>query len=149
MWPQQFWGRDGGPAAGVQVVGRGGTGTAQRKGMRVLIAEDSESVRYALRLAMEYFGHQVVAMTCNGEETLEVYRRERPEVVLMDVRMPLLDGLRCTELLARQDPNARVVIVTGGRISEQDARRAGARALLEKPFELEELNAVVQQAAAV
>jgi CheY-like chemotaxis protein len=114
--------------------------------MRVLIAEDSESVRYALRLALEYFGHQVVALTGNGEETLEAYQRERPDVVLMDVRMPLLDGLRCTELLAQRDPNARVVIVTGGRATEQDARRAGARAWLEKPFELEELNAAVWQA---
>jgi CheY-like chemotaxis protein len=117
--------------------------------MRVLIAEDTESVRCALRLAMEYFGHEVVALTCDGEETLAAYQRLHPEVVLMDVRMPLLDGLRCTELLAQRDPNARVVIVTGGKTTEQDARRAGARAWLEKPFELEHLNAVVQEAGAL
>lgn len=116
--------------------------------MRVLIAEDTESVRFALRLAMEYLGHEVVGVACDGEEAISEYQRTHPQVVLMDVRMPLLDGLKCTSLLAQQDPNARVVIVTGGRTTETVARQAGARCLLEKPFELDHLNEVIQFAGA-
>ena len=113
--------------------------------MRVLIAEDTESVRFALRLAMEYLGHEVVGTACDGEEALEQYQLTHPEIVLMDVRMPLLDGLLCTTILSKQDPHAKVVIVTGGRTTERDALHAGARALLEKPFELDRLGDLIHQ----
>jgi DNA-binding NarL/FixJ family response regulator len=116
--------------------------------MRVLIAEDTESVRFALRLAMEYLGHEVVGVACDGEEALAQYQRTHPEVVLMDVRMPVIDGLKCTEILAHQDPNARIVIVTGGRTTDSMAREVGARAVVEKPFEIEQLNAVIHEVAA-
>ena len=116
--------------------------------MRILIAEDTESVRCALRLAIEHLGHEVVGLACDGEEALAAYERTHPEVVLMDVRMPLIDGLKCTEMLAHQDPNARVVIVTGGRTTESMAREVGARALLEKPFELTRLDALIHEVAA-
>jgi DNA-binding NarL/FixJ family response regulator len=115
--------------------------------MRILIAEDTESVRFALRLAMEHLGHEVVGLACDGEEALAAYDRTHPEVVLMDVRMPLIDGLKCTSMLSAQDPNARVVIVTGGRTTESMAREVGARGVVEKPFELDHLDAVIHQAA--
>lgn len=116
--------------------------------MRVLIAEDTDSVRFALRLAMEYLGHEVVGVASDGQEALEEYHRVRPEVVLMDVRMPRMDGLTCTSLLAKQDPNAKVVIVTGGRTSEHEAREAGARGFVEKPFEIEQLGRLIRSLAA-
>ncbi|MCG3147636.1 MAG: Chemotaxis protein CheY [Verrucomicrobiae bacterium] len=116
--------------------------------MRIMIAEDTESVRFALRLAMEYFGHEVVGVACDGEEALAEYERTHPEVVLMDVRMPLIDGLKCTEMLSQMHPEAKVVIVTGGRTTASMAREVGARAVVEKPFEIAELNAVICEAAA-
>jgi DNA-binding NarL/FixJ family response regulator len=97
---------------------------------------------------MEYLGHEVVGTACDGEEAIVEYERTHPEVVLMDVRMPLLDGLKCTTKISQQDPNARVVIVTGGRTTESDARQAGARAFLEKPFELDRLDEIIHQAGA-
>ena len=116
--------------------------------MRVLIAEDTDSVQYALRLAVEYLGHEVVGVVSNGQEALEEYQRTRPEVVLMDVRMPHMDGLTCTSLLAKQDPDAKVVIVTGGRTSKNEALEAGARAFVEKPFEIAELGQLIHSLAA-
>jgi two-component system chemotaxis response regulator CheY len=116
--------------------------------MRILIAEDTESVRFALRLAMEYLGHEVVGLACDGEEALAAYERTNPEVVLMDVRMPLIDGLQCTARLAHQHPDARVVIVTGGRTTDSMAREVGARAVVEKPFAIDHLDAVIHEAAA-
>ena len=116
--------------------------------MRIMIAEDTESVRFALRLAMEYLGHEVVGLACDGEEALAEYERTNPEVVLMDVRMPLIDGLKCTSMLSNLHPNARVVIVTGGRTTDSMAREVGARAVVEKPFEIDQLDAVIHAAAA-
>jgi two-component system chemotaxis response regulator CheY len=115
--------------------------------MRVLIVEDTDSVRFALRLAMEYLGHEVVGVANDGQEALEEYQRVQPEVVLMDVRMPRMDGLTCTSLLAKQYPNVRVVIVTGGRTSEHEAREAGALGFVEKPFEVEQLGRLIRSLA--
>ncbi len=116
--------------------------------MKVLIAEDTDSVRFALRLAMEYLGHEVVGLAVDGPEVLEKFRTKHPEIVLMDVRMPGMDGLTCTSLLAKQDPNVKVVIVTGGRTTESEAREAGARGFVEKPFEISQLRQLIHSLAA-
>jgi len=111
--------------------------------VKVLIVEDTESVRFALRLALEYLGHEVVGTAIDGHEALEKYKSVHPELVVMDVRMPRMDGLTCTELLSKHDPNARVLVITGGRITENDARKAGARGFVEKPFEIAHLNELI------
>jgi two-component system chemotaxis response regulator CheY len=116
--------------------------------MKVMIAEDTDSVRFALRLVMEYLGHEVVGIASDGQEALETYAHVHPEVVLMDVRMPRMDGLTCTSLLAKQDPNAKVVILTGGRTSEHEAMEAGARGFVEKPFEIDQLDQLIHSLAA-
>jgi two-component system chemotaxis response regulator CheY len=116
--------------------------------MKILIAEDTDSVRYALRLVLEYLGHEVVGIATDGQDTLEKYKAIQPELVLMDVRMPLMDGLTCTALLAKNDPAAKVVIVTGSRTTEREAREAGARGFVEKPFDFTALDDAINGAAA-
>ena len=112
--------------------------------MKILIVEDTDSVQYALRLALEFLGHEVVAVAGDGAEALRVYPTAHPDVVMMDVRMPVMDGLTATaKLLAECDPNAKVVIVTGGRSTEKDATTAGACGFVEKPFELDHLDQVI------
>jgi two-component system chemotaxis response regulator CheY len=116
--------------------------------MKILIADDTDSVRYALRLVLEHLGHEVVGFATDGQDTLEKCKTMQPELVVMDVRMPLMDGLTCTALLAKNDPAAKVVIVTGSRTTESEARRAGARGFVEKPFGLEELGQAINGAVA-
>ena len=116
--------------------------------MKILIAEDTDSVCFALRLAMEYLGHEVVATASNGEEALAQCQQLHPEVVLMDVRMPRMDGLTCTARLAEQDPGAKVIIITGGRTTEEDAVGAGAQGFVEKPFGIDELGQMIHSLAA-
>lgn len=115
--------------------------------MRVLIVEDMDSVRCALRLALEHLGHEIVATAVDGEEALGKYLRTRPDVVVMDVKLPCMDGLTCTTLISQQDPRARIVVVTAGRTTAREARDAGAQALVEKPFELDQLRLTFDQLA--
>ena len=96
---------------------------------------------------MEYLGHEVVGLAADGQDALEKYDRIRPEVVLMDVRMPSMDGLTCTSLLAKRDPKAKVVIVTAGRTTQDQAREAGASAFVEKPFGVNELKEAIHALA--
>ena len=67
--------------------------------MKVLIAEDAESVRFALRMAVQYLGHEVVGLATDGQDALDQFDHVHPDLVLMDVRMPGMDGLTCTGLL--------------------------------------------------
>jgi CheY-like chemotaxis protein len=116
--------------------------------MKVLIADDTDSVRFALRLALEYLGHEVVGFAADGHEAIEKYGSMHPDLIVMDVRMPRMDGLTCTALLSKTDPSARVVVVTGSRTTESEAREAGARGFLEKPFDVTDLDRAIHVALA-
>ncbi len=89
-----------------------------------------------MRLALEYLGHEVVGFAADGHEAIEKYGSMHPDLIVMDVRMPRMDGLTCTSLLSKADPSAKVVVVTGSRTTESEAREAGARGFLEKPFDV-------------
>lgn len=114
--------------------------------MKVLIVEDTDSVRFAMRLAMEHLGHEVVGSATDGLDALQKYDALRPDIVVMDVRMPRMDGLTCTQTLIKQhDPAAKIVIVTAGRTVQQEAFVAGARAFVEKPFALADLDQAIHK----
>jgi two-component system chemotaxis response regulator CheY len=118
------------------------------RAMKILIAEDTDSVRYALRLVLEYLGHEVVGIATDGEDVLQKCANKQPELVLMDVRMPRMDGLTCTTLLTQREPGTKVVIVTAGHATESEARAAGALGFVEKPFEVSRLNEVIDSVTA-
>jgi two-component system, chemotaxis family, chemotaxis protein CheY len=124
------------------------TGAKFSTHMKILIADDTDSVRYALRLALEYLGHEVIGFASDGHEAIEKYSSMRPDLIVMDVRMPRMDGLTCTSLLSKTDPAARVVIVTGSRTTENEARESGARGFLEKPFDVTDLDRAIHIALA-
>jgi DNA-binding NarL/FixJ family response regulator len=86
--------------------------------MRVLLADDHALFRDGLRSLLEARGVEVVGEAKNGREAVELTRRLRPEVVLMDLSMPELSGLAATRLILADWPEARVVILTA---SEEDA----------------------------
>ncbi len=86
--------------------------------MRVLIADDHPLFRDGLRSLLEARGIEVVGEARNGREAVEQALRLAPEVVLMDLHMPELDGLEATRLISAQQPDVKVVVLTA---SEDDA----------------------------
>jgi DNA-binding NarL/FixJ family response regulator len=86
--------------------------------MRLLIADDHPLFRDGLRSLLEARGMDVVGEARNGREAIEQARRLRPDVLLMDLNMPELNGLAATRLLTAQQPEVKVVILTA---SEDDA----------------------------
>jgi NarL family two-component system response regulator LiaR len=84
---------------------------ASEKTLRVLIVEDNPSVRRLIRMAIIDSVAEIIERE-DGSEALDAFEEYRPDVVLMDVRMPTIDGLTATRLLLKQHPLAKIVIVT-------------------------------------
>jgi DNA-binding NarL/FixJ family response regulator len=112
--------------------------------IRVLLADDQALVRTGFRLILTAEpGLEVVGEAADGRQVIELARRTRPDVVLMDIRMPVLDGIEATRVLAGQDAAdpVKVVILTTFDLDEYvvEALRAGASGFLLKDTPPEDL----------
>jgi len=108
--------------------------------VRVVIAEDEAIVRLDLKEILEEEGYEVVGETGRGDEAVEFVRRQRPDLAILDIKMPGADGLTAAREITG-DRLAAVLILTA--FSQRDlieqARNAGALAYLVKPFQKSEL----------
>ena len=105
--------------------------------MRILIADDHALFRDSLKSLLESRGHEVVGEARNGREAVELAKRLRPDVVLMDLAMPELDGIAATRALKAEAPEIKVVVLTA---SEDDAPlfeaiKSGAQGYMQKNLE--------------
>jgi len=109
--------------------------------LRVLIVDDEAVIRDALSEFLEEEGVQVVGVAKDGLEGVAVATELLPDVVLMDMRMPVLDGLRATRLLKARCPTMRIVVLTAydDLALRQSAAAAGADAYLIKGMRSEAL----------
>jgi DNA-binding NarL/FixJ family response regulator len=115
--------------------------------IRVLIVDDQPLARAGFRAVLEAaVGIEVAGEAADGEAAVEAARRDRPDVVLMDIRMPGLDGIEAT----RQMPGQKVLILTTFGLDEYivEALRAGASGFLLKDAPVEELLAAIRAVAA-
>ncbi len=119
------------------------------KTVRVVIADDQPAMRTALRTIIEAVGIQVVGEASDGDEAVTVVTRERPDVVVMDIRMPGRNGLSATVEITRSTPAVRVLVLTtfDDDASVFGALQAGATGFLLKNAPPEELQNAVLRAA--
>jgi CheY-like chemotaxis protein len=135
----------GGPTGydpGVQQPNRAARPTAPP---RVLIADDAPAMRAALRGLLEDHGLPVIGEAADGLQAVAMAARLQPDVVVMDVRMPGLDGLAATTRITGAHPTIRVVVysVFDSDETQQAARRAGAAAFVAKHGPPEQVPAAV------
>ncbi len=116
----------------------------------VLLVDDQAMIRAGLRMVLESEPDLVVvAEASNGAEAVQVGKRERPDVVLMDVRMPEMDGIEATRRLLEAVPDAKVIVVTTFDIDDYvyGALRAGASGFLLKDAPPDDLIAAIRVVA--
>jgi DNA-binding NarL/FixJ family response regulator len=116
----------------------------------VLIADDQALVREGFRLILELAGLTVVGQATDGREAVELARQHNPDVVLMDVRMPNMDGIEATRRIGLAGLDTRVLVLTTFDLDEHvyDALRAGASGFLLKDVDRDRLVKAVEQVAA-
>jgi len=115
--------------------------------LRVVVAEDEALIRLDLVEMLTEAGYEVVGQAGDGEAEISITEKEKPDLVVMDVKMPKLDGISAAERIANQRI-APVVILTA--FSQRDlverARDAGAMAYLTKPFTIDDLMPAIELA---
>ena len=120
---------------------------AARSPRRVVLAEDEALIRLDLKEMLEEEGYQVVGEAGDGETAVALAEQHRPDLVILDVQMPVLDGIAAAERIASARL-APVVILTA--FSQRDlverARQAGAMAYLVKPFQKKDLLPTIEMA---
>jgi DNA-binding NarL/FixJ family response regulator len=120
--------------------------------VRIVLVEDNEVFRDALELLLGMRADvEVVASVGDGLAAVEAAKEHRPDVMLMDYRMPAMDGIQATALVMEEVPGVAVVALTASAdAAEREALvEAGAVACLMKDQELDEIVAAILQAAAV
>jgi DNA-binding NarL/FixJ family response regulator len=119
--------------------------------IRVLVADDHPVVRQGLCTMLELEDDiVVVGRAADGEEAVMLARREHPDITLMDVQMPVLDGIEALRRIRSDDPEARVIVLTTYRNEDYifPSLRAGARGYLLKDSSREELAGAIRAVAA-
>jgi DNA-binding NarL/FixJ family response regulator len=119
--------------------------------IRVLLADDQTLIRQGIRLLLEIEADiQVVGQAADGLEVLQQVEATHPDVVLMDVRMPKMDGVEATRQLAARFPEVKVIILTTFEDDETvfEGLKAGARGYLLKDISSEEMAEAVRKVAA-
>ena len=116
--------------------------------MRILLADDHALFRDGLASLLGAWGHEVVGLVSDGFEAIEAVARLHPDLVLMDVRMPVVSGLEATRVIGQRQPEVAIVMLT---VSEDEADlfeaiKAGARGYLFKSLEAAQLRSMIDAA---
>ena len=117
----------------------------------VLIVDDVSYVRKTLKQILTARGFKVVGEAENGEEAVRLYGETRPDIVTMDLAMPLMNGVDAVRAILQQDPEARIVILSAMMQEHlvSEAIQAGARDYILKPFQTDEVMKVMNEVCGI
>lgn len=107
--------------------------------MKVMVCDDEPLARERLSRLLQEAGHNVVGQASNGSDAIEAVKRFQPEILMLDIRMPEMDGIRCAELLGQLTSPPAIIFVTAYDQHAIDAFQTGAIGYLLKPVSREDL----------
>lgn len=117
----------------------------KRSPLTCLIVDDSAFMRFHLKRMMDSFDNVIASEAANGNEAIREYGRLRPDIVLMDIVMPGLEGVETVKKICDADPTARVIMISSVSYKEKvdEALAAGAKWFIRKPVTTEELRKAI------
>lgn len=112
----------------------------------ILVVDDAQFMRTMLKQLIEENGYEVVGEAENGQEAIELYKENNPDLVTMDITMPDMDGIEATEKILDIDPDAQIVMCSamGQKPMVVDALEAGAEDFIVKPIQPEKVKDTLQ-----
>jgi two-component system chemotaxis response regulator CheY len=115
--------------------------------MRAMIVDDTTFMRITLKKMLEKNNFEVVAEAENGLEALKKYKIYLPDLVIMDISMPIMDGLQAVKAIRKEDADANIIICSlqGQKSNVLDAIKSGAKSYLTKPIKEEKLLAEIKK----
>ncbi|MGE7917122.1 response regulator [Lysinibacillus xylanilyticus] len=113
----------------------------------VLVVDDTLFMRVAISNMLTEWGYEVVGKAANGKEAVAMYRELQPDLVTMDVTMPVMTGIAAVKEIIPEFPSAKIIMITalGQQKLIVEAIESGAKDFITKPFEPARLKAVVDQ----
>ena len=116
--------------------------------LRIVIADNESIIRMDLREMLEEAGHEIVGEAVDGWHAVETTRARRPDLVIMDIKMPEMDGISAVKEIKKVDPNAKIVMCSamGQQAMVIEAIQAGARDFIVKPFQADRVLEAVRKA---
>jgi len=104
---------------------------------RVLIVDDASFMRMMIKDILQKNGFEVVGEAANGIEAVNLYKKEKPDVVTMDITMPDMDGIEAVKEIKNFDPSAKIIMCSamGQQSMVMDAIKSGAKDFIVKPFQ--------------
>ena len=115
--------------------------------IRVLIVDDSPFIHKAISRALANGDYEVCGIGSNGKEGAELYAKLNPDLVTMDITMPIMDGLDSARLIMKSDPTAKIIMLSamGDEELMKSAKEIGIRVFLQKPFKSDEMMKAIAQ----
>ena len=113
---------------------------------RILIVDDSRTSRRMLKNILIENGHEIIGEANEGQLGYEMYVDKKPDIVTLDVTMPVLDGLGCLDKIMTFDENAKVIMITAAGQKEKmvEAIKLGATEFIQKPYEPKQILSVIE-----
>src|SRR6056297_3720054 len=115
--------------------------------MKILIADDSILMRRNLKSILKQLGYNVIAEAANGQEAVEYYKRLKPDVVTMDISMPVMDGIEAVNQIVHLYPDANIIMISALNQKEMvfTAIERGAKYYIIKPFKIDMVAKALEQ----
>ncbi len=116
---------------------------------KIMIVDDSRILRKILTNTLTDAGHEVIADAGNGKEAIMLLEKVKPDLITLDITMPVMDGLEALPKIKEACPDAKVIMVSaaGQKNKVMEALKSGASDFLQKPFEPEDVVNVISKFA--
>jgi len=106
---------------------------------KVVIVDDNEDITGVFSDILEIGGFDVVGIGHDGKEAISLYNKYRPDLIFLDVMMPVMNGVQALKEIRKENPKAKVIIVTADNSAEtiKELEKLNATAIIVKPFKIE------------
>lgn len=116
--------------------------------MNILLVDDSDLDRQLVRETIERLGHKAIGEASDGMLALKLYESKQPDLVFMDIDMPEMNGFDIIKLMLEMDPKAKIVVITGLNLDQEEVLKSGALGMMKKPLRGPNLEQMLRQVMA-